>query len=96
MATYISLITFTEKGVTHVKDSTKRAEAFDSAAEANGVKIVGQYWTFGSYDGVLIVEAESEQKALGCLVDLAAAGNVKTESMRAFDASAFDEIVGAG
>ena len=96
MATYISLITFTEKGVTHIKDSTKRAAAFDEAAATHGIKIVGQYWTLGRYDGVLIIEADTEQQALHCLVDLAATGNVKTESMQAFDAAAFEQIVGAG
>ena len=70
MARYISLIRFTEKGAEHIKDSTKRARAFDDAAEKAGIKIVGQYWTIGSYDGVLIVEAESERNALHWLTEL--------------------------
>jgi uncharacterized protein with GYD domain len=44
--------------------------------------------------GVLILSAEDETKALQCLAALAAAGNVRTETLRAFDAKGFDTIVG--
>ena len=94
MARYISLIRFTEKGSAQIKDSIQRAQAFDEAAEKAGIKIVGQYWTIGSYDGVLIVEAESERNALHWLTELASYGNVKPETMQAFDAEEFKDIVG--
>jgi uncharacterized protein with GYD domain len=94
MATYVSLIKFTEKGASHIKSSTKRAQAFDEAAEAHGIAIVGQYWTVGAYDGILILEADTKEKILRCLVDLAAAGKVKTESLQAFSAAEFDQLVG--
>lgn len=93
MATYVTLITFTEEGAKHIKDSPRRAEAFDRAAEASGISIVGQYWTMGAYDGVLIVSAETEQQALHWLAELVAAGNVTTETMQAFDAAAFEAII---
>ena len=91
---YVSLLRFTEKGAAGIKDSTHRAEAFDRAAEASGVQIVAQYWTIGAYDGVLILEAESEKHALHCLYELTATGAVKPETMRAFDAEEFETIVG--
>ena len=93
MATYVSLIEFTEQGASHVKDSTKRAQAFDEAALAHGITIVGQYWTIGRYDGVLILQADTEQQVLRCLVDLAAAGNVKAESLQAFSAAEFEKLI---
>ncbi|MBL9154030.1 MAG: GYD domain-containing protein [Verrucomicrobiales bacterium] len=94
MATYISLIRFTEKGAKEIKKSIDRAAAFDHAAEAAGVKIVGQYWTIGGYDGVLIVSAPSEEKALHWLVALVEGGNVRTETLQAFDATQFAAILG--
>jgi uncharacterized protein with GYD domain len=94
MVTYVSLIQFTEKGATKIRESTKRAQAFDDAAEAAGVEIVSQYWTIGSYDGVLVVRAESEQKLLHWLTELISYGNVKSESLRAFTAEEFDGILG--
>ena len=94
MARYISLIRFTEKGAKDIKKSTDRALAFDQAAEKAGVKIEGQYWTMGAYDGVLIISATDEKQALHCLTELAAYGNVRTDTMQAFDAQEFDAIVG--
>ena len=93
MARYISLIRFTEQGAKNIKKSTARALAFDRAAEKAGVEIEGQYWTMGACDGVLIIKADNETKALHCLTELAANGNVRTETMQAFDASEFNKIV---
>lgn len=94
MARYISLLRFTEQGARKIKDSTKRAHEFDKIAAKTGVKIEGQYWTVGEYDGVLIVQADSAEKALHCLAELASEGNVRTETMQAFVDSDFDRIVG--
>ena len=94
MAKYISLLRFTEQGAKALKKSTNRAHSFDKIAAKAGVEIVGQYWTLGTYDGVLIINADSEQKALHCLSQLAAQGNVRTETMQAFIDKEFDGILG--
>ncbi len=94
MATYISLLRFTEKGAKNIKKSTNRAHEFDKVAAKAGVKIEGQYWTLGAYDGVLIISAASEEKALHCLAELASQGNVRTETMQAFNDKGFEGIVG--
>jgi uncharacterized protein with GYD domain len=93
MVRYVSLLRFTEKGSAGIKDSTQRAESFNLALAGTGVDIVGQYWTMGSYDGVLILEAASEEKILHYLAALSATGAVQPETMRAFDADEFNEIV---
>jgi uncharacterized protein with GYD domain len=94
MATYISLLRFTEQGAKNIKKSTDRAHNFDKLAEKSGVKIVGQYWTLGAYDGVLIISADTEEKALHALAELASEGNVRTQTMQAFNDSGFDRIIG--
>ena len=91
---YVSLLRFTDKGSAGIKDSAHRAEAFNRATEASGVHVVAQYWTIGAYDGVLVLEAETEQAALRCLYELSATGAVKPETMRAFDAEEFEQLVG--
>jgi len=93
MNTYVSLLRFTEKGAAQITDSANRAESFDAAAKAAGVEIVAQYWTIGAYDGILIVRADSEAKALHWLAELNSKGNVRTESMQAFTAEEFRTIV---
>ena len=94
MSRYISLIRFTEQGARALNKSTARAAAFQIAAEKSGVKVEAQYWTVGAYDGVLILSADDEKKALRCLTELAASGNVRTETMPAFDANEFSAITG--
>ena len=94
MAKYISLLRFTEQGAKALKKSTNRAHNFDEIAAKAGVTIEGQYWTLGAYDGVLIISADSEQKALQCLSNLASQGNVRTETMQAFNDKEFDAILG--
>ena len=94
MAKYISLLRFTEQGAKNLKRSTHRAHNFDKIAARAGVKIEGQYWTLGTYDGVLIISADSQPKALRCLGLLASQGNVRTETMQAFIDKEFDQIVG--
>jgi uncharacterized protein with GYD domain len=95
MPTYISLLRFTEKGASNLKKSTTRASAFAKTAARSGVRIEAQYWTIGACDGVLILSADSETKILHCLAELAAAGNVRPETMQAFDAKEFGTLVGS-
>jgi uncharacterized protein with GYD domain len=85
---------FTEQGAKNIKKSTNRSHEFDKVAAKSGVKIEGQFWTLGAYDGVLILSADSEEKALHCLAELASQGNVRSETMQAFLDKGFDEIVG--
>lgn len=94
MPRYIALLKFTEQGAKSIKKSTDRAHAFDKLAEKASVKVEGQYWTMGRYDGVLILSAGDETKVLHMLSALAALGNVRTETMQAFVDKEFDEIVG--
>lgn len=93
MARYLSLIRFTEQGIRDIKKSASRASAFQSAAKKAGVTVEAQFWTAGSFDGVMILNGE-EKEILRSLAQLVAQGNVKTESLRALDTAEFSAIVG--
>ena len=94
MAQYIALLKFTAQGSKNIKASTTRALAFDKLAAKAGVKVEGQYWTVGRYDGVLILSAANQSTALKAITKLAAAGDVTTNSLQAFDAKEFSAIAG--
>jgi uncharacterized protein with GYD domain len=94
MARYVSLLRFTAQGARNLKQSPTRAAAFRRAAEKTGVKVEAQLWTAGAYDGILILNAPSETKALNVVAKLAALGNVSTQTMPAFDAKEFAAVVG--
>jgi uncharacterized protein with GYD domain len=94
MPRYISLLKFTEQGARAINKSTARAHDFNTAASKAGVKIEAQYWTVGRFDGVLILSGPNEQAVLRVLADLAALGNVRTQTMQAFSDQEFEAIVG--
>lgn len=94
MARYVCLLRFTPQGVKNLKQSPARAAAFCKVAAKAGVKVEAQLWTAGKYDGILILNAASETKALGVVAKLASQGNVSTHTLQAFDAKEFAAIVG--
>lgn len=85
MPRYVVLYRFTDEGLKHIKDTVKRAQEVRKANEARGFKIIGTYWTQGQYDLVSIVEAPDEESMLAGLFNIAEAGNVHSETLRAFD-----------
>ena len=94
MARYVSLLRFTAQGVKNLKQSPARAAAFGQAAQKAGVQVEMQLWTTGAYDGILILNAASEVKALNAIARLVATGNVTTQTLQAFDAKEFAAIAG--
>jgi len=93
MATFVSMMNFTEQGIKKIGDTTKRAAAMKTAAKKMGVKVVSTYWTLGAHDGVLILEAPDGETATAFLLQLGALGNVKTTTSRAFSASEMDQVL---
>jgi uncharacterized protein with GYD domain len=93
MARYIALLKFTAQGAKNIKKSTARAHHFDKLAAKSGVKVEGQFWTIGRYDGVLILSAENSQNILHLLAALSSLGNVHTETLQAFTDREFDKIL---
>jgi uncharacterized protein with GYD domain len=88
------LIRFTEQGAKNIRDTRRRAAAFRDAAQKAGVTVRDQYWMLGSYDGLLVLDASDEQALTRVMAELGALGNVRTQTMRAFDESEIDGIVG--
>jgi uncharacterized protein with GYD domain len=94
MATFISTIKFTNQGVQNIHESPKRAANFKSAAKKLGVKVTDIYWTLGSFDGVLILEAPDDETATAAMLHLLSQGNVQTTTARAFDSSEIEKVIG--
>ena len=61
MATFISLVNFTEQGIRNAKESPNRAAEFAASAEKLGVKVKDIYWTVGHYDVVAIIEGPDDE-----------------------------------
>ena len=93
MATYVSLIDFTEQGLRHLEQSPQRARAFTAMAQELGVTTRQVFWTLGGHDGVLIFDADDDEAATAAMVNLARQGNVKPQTLRAFTESEFTTIL---
>jgi uncharacterized protein with GYD domain len=93
MATFIALLDYTDQGIRDIKDSPHRADHFAAMAEERGAKVLGQYWTIGSHDGVLILEAPNDEIAASILLELGASGNVRTTTLRAFEWADAQELI---
>ncbi len=94
MATYVSLLQFTDQGIRTVKDTTKRAEAAQAMAAKVGVKSVEILWTLGAYDLVLVGEAPDDETMTAYALSIASLGNVRTCTMRAYRAKEVATILG--
>ena len=93
MATFISLLSFTDQGVRNVKESPKRADAVKALAKKMGVTIKEVYWTLGHYDLVVVMEGDDEA-VTSTLLKIGSLGNVHSETLRAFSAAEVGRIVG--
>lgn len=94
MATYITTLKFTEKGIEAIHESAKRAADFKAVAKKMGIKVAGIYWTLGYFDGVVIFDSPDEEKATAAILSLSSHGNVQTTTSRAFGIEEMQRIVG--
>jgi len=93
MAQYVVLANFTDQGIRAVKDTVKRAKAFRDLADGMGVKIKEIYWTLGSYDVVLTMEAAQDETVASLMMKVGSLGNLTSQTLRAFNETEIDSIV---
>lgn len=94
MATYIVLANFTDQGIRNVKDTGKRADAVREMGKKFGVNMKDVYWTLGTYDVVTICEAADDAAMTAFGLALGTAGNVRTQTLRAFNRQDINSILG--
>lgn len=93
MATFITLVNFTDQGIRSFKDTTKRAQAFRDLVEEMGGQVKEVYWTLGSYDVVAISEAPDDETATAVALKTASLGNVRTTTLRGFNEQEIKAII---
>jgi uncharacterized protein with GYD domain len=84
MARYVSLIQFADQGIRNIKETVKRGDAAVAEAEKMGMKIIEEFWTMGSYDAVVVVDAPDDETMSAFMLKIGSLGNVKSHTMRAF------------
>lgn len=93
MAKYVSLIHWTDQGAKTAAESVQRARAAEKVATDMGGSIE-VYWTMGQYDLVSIAEFSDDETAAMFMAKLSSLGNVRTQTMRAFDIDEAKRLMG--
>jgi len=96
MPNYVVLYRFTAQGRKNVKESVRRAAEIRKQNEARGFKVLGHYWTQGRYDLVAIVDAPNDESMVAGLFGIAEAGNVTSETLRAYTAEEMQRLLAKG
>jgi uncharacterized protein with GYD domain len=93
MTSYIVLMNWTEQGARNVRESPKRLDAARRQLGDMGGSFKAFYLTMGEYDMVAMVEAPDDAVLARFSLMLAASGNVRTRTLKAFPELAYREIV---
>jgi uncharacterized protein with GYD domain len=93
MPTYIALLKWTQQGVEKVKESPKRLDAGRKAFKKAGAEIKETYLTMGRYDLVCVIDAPDDETYARVILQLGSAGNVQTETLKAFSEDQYRSII---
>jgi uncharacterized protein with GYD domain len=86
MPLYVALINFTDQGIKNYRDTVRRAEDYQGLVEKHGGQVRQLLWTLGQYDLVVVTELPDDETATAVVLQTVAAGNVRTTTLKAFDA----------
>jgi len=93
VATYVTLVNFTEEGARHIRHTTERAKGLIKAAANLGIKVKDIYWTMGAFDAVFVADAPDDETMTAFAMSMASLGNIRTQTLRAFSSSEMTRIV---
>ncbi len=93
MATYVTLIHWTDQGIKQAKNLTQRSQQFRQDCERRGIKVLSLHTTQGRWDVVIVSEAPDDQSMAAAMLAVESLGNVHTETMRAFTESEMMSIL---
>ncbi len=94
MPTYVTLYRYTQQGIANVSQAPRRIAAARTKIKEAGGELIAVYMTQGQYDVVAISRWPDEYSATEFLLAQAQEGNVRTETLRAFDEDEMAKILG--
>jgi len=95
MTTYVLLISYAQKGIENIKQSPSRLDRVKGLFKSMGGELKQFYLTLGRYDAVVIAEAPDDETAAKLALTIGSAGNVRTETLRAFTEDEYKKIIAA-
>jgi uncharacterized protein with GYD domain len=95
MPTYISMLRYTQQGISAIKNAPARIDAAKEAYRKAGGELKSIYLTLGQYDLVVIAEMPNDEAVARLALVLGAQGNIRSETSRAFTEAEFRKIAGS-
>lgn len=92
MPHYVTLVRWTDKGVTEIMDAPQRFAGIIKMVESMGGKIQ-IYSTMGEYDFVAVAEAPTDDVAMQAALQLESGGNARTVTMKAWTLEEATKII---
>jgi uncharacterized protein with GYD domain len=93
MPIYVSLVNFTDQGIKNFRDTVRRADDFRGLVEKSGGQVRQVLWTLGQYDVVVVSEFPDDETGTAVSLQTAAQGNIRTTTLKAFDAEQMRAII---
>ncbi|HEX9572797.1 MAG TPA: GYD domain-containing protein [Myxococcales bacterium] len=93
MATFVTLLKYTEQGIKTIKESPSRLEKAKQALKSLGGELKSFHLVQGRYDAIVIFEVPNDDVAAKFALSTGSQGNVRTESMRAFTEEEYRRII---
>ena len=95
MPTYISLVSYTQQGISKIKDSPARMDTARKVAASMGGNIQAMYLTMGRYDGVVISEFPDDATYAKFIISVVSLGFMSTETLKALHEEEFRKVIGS-
>lgn len=93
MATYVSLLKFTDQGIRHIKEGPARLDMAKKAFQAGGAELKQFFLLMGEYDILLVAEAPNDETVAKVALSLGSLGNVRTQTIRAFTEAEYRKLI---
>ena len=94
MATYIALLNYTDQGIKTMKEVPERVLVLRKLVEEMGGRIHGYRLTLGEYDAVVTIELPDDEAYATLALKVAAQGNIRTTTLKAFSEEESFRILG--
>jgi uncharacterized protein with GYD domain len=93
MASYLVLGNYTQQGMQMIRAAPARIDTAREVMDKVGAKLVAWFFTLGRYDFVILVEAPSPDVIAKLMLAIGSHGNIRTETLQAFNQQEFHQIV---
>ena len=95
MITYITLMSYSQKGIENIKEGPARLDKAKELFKAMGAELKEYYLVMGRYDAVIVSEAPDDETVAKIALSIASTGAIRTETLRAYPEEDYRKIIAA-